>query len=181
MLTSYILSDWQGYLKHAEIDAIKRVVRGIAATPFIVVKIGAGAGTDSLAILEERPDAIIFSVDINSDNDPVYTNEHLRLKEAGLDHTGRVIRIWGNSSDVCKQWPIEIDFLFIDGDHTLAGCLADIDGWLPYVTRGGIVGFHDYGSIHWMDVKRAIDDRMKTYPIIEQVDTIIIFRNEAAL
>ena len=37
----------------------------------------------------------------------------------------------------------DIDFLFIDGDHTYEGVKKDFEMYLPFVKRGGIVAFHD--------------------------------------
>jgi len=37
----------------------------------------------------------------------------------------------------------EIDFLFIDGDHTYEGVLQDFEMYSPLVKRGGIIAFHD--------------------------------------
>lgn len=38
---------------------------------------------------------------------------------------------------------MEIDVLFIDGDHSYEGCKADIEAWYPYVKKGGVMLFHD--------------------------------------
>ena len=37
----------------------------------------------------------------------------------------------------------QIDFLFIDGDHTYDGVKQDFEMYAPLVRPGGIVGFHD--------------------------------------
>jgi cephalosporin hydroxylase len=37
----------------------------------------------------------------------------------------------------------DIDFLFIDGDHTLKGVKRDYDMYSPFVRPGGIIVFHD--------------------------------------
>lgn len=37
----------------------------------------------------------------------------------------------------------QLDFLFIDGDHSLAGVAADFSLYSPFVRRGGIIAFHD--------------------------------------
>src|SRR5262249_8068306 len=39
-----------------------------------------------------------------------------------------------------------IDFIFIDGDHSYDACKADIAAWTPFVKRGGVIAFHDFGS-----------------------------------
>ena len=41
-----------------------------------------------------------------------------------------------------------LDFVFIDGDHSFDGTLADIEAWWPKVKVGGIVSGHDYGEGH---------------------------------
>jgi predicted O-methyltransferase YrrM len=37
-----------------------------------------------------------------------------------------------------------IDFLFIDGDHSVEGCDGDFRNYAPAVKRGGFIAFHDY-------------------------------------
>jgi cephalosporin hydroxylase len=40
----------------------------------------------------------------------------------------------------------EIDFLFIDGDHTYNGVKQDYEIYGPLVRKGGIIAFHDIGK-----------------------------------
>ena len=69
----------------------------------------------------------------------------------------------GESVEMAYNFGEELDFLFIDGDHSYAGCKADAVMWLPKVKDGGIVAFHDVG---WADgVKRVI--RENVFPIQE--------------
>lgn len=35
------------------------------------------------------------------------------------------------------------DFVFVDGDHSAAGVVADFETWAPVVAPGGLIGFHD--------------------------------------
>ena len=37
-----------------------------------------------------------------------------------------------------------IDFLFIDGDHSIEGCYADFVNYSPHIKTGGYIAFHDY-------------------------------------
>ena len=39
-----------------------------------------------------------------------------------------------------------IDWIFIDGDHTYDGAIADLKAWYPKVRRGGLVSGDDYGD-----------------------------------
>ena len=51
-----------------------------------------------------------------------------------------------------------IDILHVDGNHSLAGVMADVRAWLPRVARGGLLIMDDAG---WFEngvatVKQAI-------------------------
>ena len=47
------------------------------------------------------------------------------------------------SAEVAAGWSQEVDLVFIDGDHSEAGCELDWLSWHPFVSRGGHVVFHD--------------------------------------
>jgi Methyltransferase domain len=47
------------------------------------------------------------------------------------------------SHHVAASWSDRIDLLFIDGDHSEAGCEQDWVDWSPFVAVGGRVAFHD--------------------------------------
>lgn len=38
---------------------------------------------------------------------------------------------------------LEINVLLIDGDHSYQGCKRDIDAWLPFMKKNGVIMFHD--------------------------------------
>jgi Methyltransferase domain len=47
------------------------------------------------------------------------------------------------SHDVADGWQGEVDLVFIDGDHSEAGCELDWSDWQRFVSPGGRVVFHD--------------------------------------
>jgi hypothetical protein len=47
------------------------------------------------------------------------------------------------SHEVAALWEGEVDVVFIDGDHSEAGCELDWSSWHPFVPVGGRVVFHD--------------------------------------
>jgi len=156
MRTSYELSDWQGYLSHAEIDLLKDISNHLPRNPNVLC-IGAGAGTCTLAVLEERKDALYYSVDILTNEREVTTNEHLRLDETPFGASGHVIRIWGDSKIVGLRWRVPLDLLIIDGDHSKLGVSSDVRIWLPHVRSGGYIVCHDYNSPNWPHVAKIVD------------------------
>ena len=50
----------------------------------------------------------------------------------------------------------ELDMVFIDADHSYEAVLADIKAWLSKVKAGGIICGHDYGTIAYTGVTRAV-------------------------
>lgn len=100
----------------------------------VIVQIGAYIGVSTMAMLEARPDAYIFSIDIKP-----WKQERVNIIEAGLDHR-RIVRVLGDASQM--DWPYSIDMLFIDGSHYYEAVKADCEAWLNKVS--GLVVFHDY-------------------------------------
>jgi Methyltransferase domain len=47
------------------------------------------------------------------------------------------------SHEVAAKWSQPLDLVFVDGDHSEAGCELDWDCWRPFVAVGGRVVFHD--------------------------------------
>jgi predicted O-methyltransferase YrrM len=47
------------------------------------------------------------------------------------------------SHEVAASWEGEVDVVFIDGDHSEAGCELDWSSWHGFVAPGGCVVFHD--------------------------------------
>ena len=55
----------------------------------------------------------------------------------------------------------QIDFLFIDGDHTYEGVKRDYEMYSPLVRKGGIVAFHDIGQNEQGGVHHVWNDVVK--------------------
>lgn len=49
----------------------------------------------------------------------------------------------GYSQDFVGAIP-QIDFLFIDGDHSIDGCKYDFENYSHYVNINGLIAFHDF-------------------------------------
>lgn len=122
----------------AEVDCLKELVRDIMTKYPIIINIGAERGVSTLAMLEELPDATIYSIDVNP-----CEGEIENVHKAGLDTT-RVIRLLGRSQDIGRSWSFRTDFIWVDGDHSYEGVKGDIIAWAKHVVLGGVIAFHDY-------------------------------------
>lgn len=71
--------------------------------------------------------------------DGFFASTQERLK----DHHVTFLRDW--SVEAAKQVPDgSLDFVYIDGNHTLPFVIADLAAWTPKVRKGGIIAGHDF-------------------------------------
>lgn len=119
----------------------------------VIVNIGIFRYASMYCLRAGAPRAVIYGIDIKKPD--VNPDKELRAKTLIED-----------SSTYWKELDLEVDLLFIDGDHHYAGVKADIEGWTPKVVVGGIVAFHDYAptSFHLQKlpmlegVRRAVSE-----------------------
>ena len=58
-----------------------------------------------------------------------------------------------------------LDAVYIDGDHTYEGCMADLIAYSLKVKKTGFMWGHDYTHTYaWIDVQRAIQDFLMKAP-----------------
>lgn len=96
-------------------------------------------------------DAAIFSVDWPEVSDGPRPRASRKPFHEGFAREGqRVTVLYGDSHAVQTVEALEtalagrlLDFLFIDGDHSLEGVRADFELYSPLVREGGLIAFHD--------------------------------------
>jgi len=70
----------------------------------------------------------------------------------------RAVMLRGDSLDACERVPDEsLLLVYIDGDHSYRGVMADICAWRNKVKPGGYMAFHDYENTNY-GVKQAVQD-----------------------
>lgn len=79
--------------------------------------------------------------------DPVHGDYHARFRANTAAYAHLIREYAGRSSDVLRKIEGEYDLIYIDGDHTAFGVLADgVMSW-PLLKVGGLMIFDDY---EWM-------------------------------
>lgn len=132
--------------------------------PFMIdklgLKVGVEIGTDqglfAKHLMEKTNLERLYCVDpwiddFGSDHIPDYYDKEgsNREKDARdnlqpyLDER-RCFFLKGFSGDISKNFDEPIDFLYIDGDHSLEGVYTDLYSWVSKVKSGGIISGHDY-------------------------------------
>lgn len=131
----------------------------------VIVEIGSylGASAAALAAANSDPGVRVYCIDTWG-NDAMSEGKRDTFSEFERntqEYCDRIIPLRGLSRDqaplVASREP-QIDLLFIDGDHSYEGVLADWENYGAMLRSGSVVVFHDYG---WASgVKRVVVDRV---------------------
>lgn len=120
--------------------------------PRTVVEIGTHrGGTLFLFARVAAPDACLVTVDLwGGPFGGGYARERARLYRSFRRDRQRVELVRGDSHQTDTRDRIatllrgrEIDFLFIDGDHSYEGVKCDLELYGPLVSNDGVIAFHD--------------------------------------
>jgi predicted O-methyltransferase YrrM len=113
--------------------------------PRLLCEIGSAAGgTLFLFSRVAHPEARVLSIDVNNDSARVERFQLLVRSRQQLTCLGADSRA-PETLEKFRSWigDGKLDFLFIDGDHSLEGVANDYRMYGPHVRPGGIVAFHD--------------------------------------
>ena len=117
-----------------------------AATAKLAVEVGTfmgrTAGHLALALPE---DGILYCVDPYPGGGDALRQIALRqIKRTGAAHKVRMLR--ADSAGAMANLPTQVDFFFVDGDHSFEGLAADWKVVRQLLKPRGVAGFHDTAS-----------------------------------
>lgn len=193
-MTAEKLRDAFGYMYPDELPFFKKLIQSLPANP-IIINIGAGAGTSGLAALECRDDSIVRTIDIRDESDwrGCLEGERIVVGQAGLSHLAgdRWHQHHGDSKAIGAKWLTKVDLVYVDGDHTYAGCAGDIKAWMPHLRCGGLLIVHDYDKKslpfsptgphpkNLPEIDQAVEELLiGKYKEHSRCDSMIVFTNE---
>ena len=158
-----------------------------AADAGIVVELGVAEGGSAAELKSVMsPSGLLCLVD-------PYEPGRLRISMAriaarrtvrGVDG-GRVTWVRARSDEAVNVWDQQIDFLFIDADHSYERARSDWTLWTPFVRSGGYVALHDSvvfpGS--WTDARSGpvllLEELLAEKPgwaLVDQADSLTVLR-----
>lgn len=83
------------------------------------------------------------------------------VAEWGL--SANVVKVKMTSDKAAREWSRQIDFLYVDGDHSYEVVVRDITKVIPFIRTGGLFAFHDYKPVGKEGIKRAVDELVMPY------------------
>lgn len=129
--------------------------------PHIIVEIGTFLGVSTLWIGGALQDAgqggKLYSMDLFQDILPLKNGTRTkciidplsivvqRIRDGGISEC--VTLVPGDSKQIGQNWNEvcgkPIDILYIDGDHSVPGCVGDFEAFYPHLAEGAIIVLHD--------------------------------------
>jgi MMP 1-O-methyltransferase len=156
---SRIAASIEGWLSDAQGRALYHaaaLVNGRGA----IVEIGSwkGRSTVWLAHGARRARARVIAIDphVSSREDPrAKTLEAFRtnIARAGVEQDVEIMVM--TAAAAARALRGDVELLFVDGDHSFAGALADARTWLPRLVDSGTVMFHDVATSGYSGPRRV--------------------------
>jgi len=112
--------------------------------------------------------------------------ERIAWREAARVKRGRLRWMKTTGERAAHAHP-PVDFIFIDGDHSEAGLLADWNAWSGLILPGGIVALHDSHPTPERQIADAGSVRVTQnvilhdarFELVEVIDTLTVLRRGA--
>lgn len=96
--------------------------------------------------------------DIMNGPDAEHEGRYRQAMEVAARYADRCRVLRMDSAEAAGQFADKsLDFVYIDGDHSVQGCTRDILAWAPKVKSGGILAGHDYYDSHPFGVRTAVN------------------------
>ena len=145
-------------------------------TPIVGVELGVFEGTLSAHLLAQIPKLTLYMVDrwtaytteeiavtphskMPQRSAKYFEEAHGRALVVSESFPDRAVVVQTDTVEATDFVPDGVDFVFVDARHDYQGIVRDIEAWLPKVTAGGWMFFHDYGSDrNHPDVRKAVDE-----------------------
>jgi len=184
----------QGWLTPFEAFAL-RFIASKLSTNAQILEIGSWKGKSTYCIAHGLKSGVINCIDpFNADGEvqskATYDNEkgdedlmvQFKNNIAQFGDGITIIPYKGYSREfVGKMAPV--DFLFIDGDHSIEGCLFDFQNFEHLIKPGGYLAFHDFNpkrkELGPTFVVEQVVLNYKNYKFIKSFDSLIVFKKQS--
>lgn len=142
----------------------------------VYVEIGVLYGGSMIEQMKDSQECIFIGIDpftgyYGNSYDPhrkVDLSNHYDIVKKNIDennpnnHKYHLLKGFSNDMvDEFKKLNLQIDYLFIDGDHSYKGVMDDFNNYLPFVKKDGFIVFDNYNDNAWKEVTTAVDELLK--------------------
>jgi len=129
----------------------------------VIVEVGSylGASSTFMAAAAKERSCVVYCVDtwMNDVMSEGQRDTYAEFLSNTQMYADQIQPLRGEALWIAKKFSEPIDLLFLDGDHSYAGCRSDVDAWLAKLKPSGIVVFHDIGWAR--GVQRIVQEIVK--------------------
>ncbi len=137
-----------------------------------LIEVGIAEGKYSEILCRANPRAEIYGIDPyephrgyndytrRSTFEKLENNAHERLDKFSNYHFMRKY-----SAEAVKDFGNNLDFVYLDADHSYEAVTKDIKLWWPLIRSGGILAGHDYARFSHVKVIEAVNDTARELKI----------------
>jgi predicted O-methyltransferase YrrM len=129
-----------------EFPDIFRAFRATEAKRFL--EIGTWQGATCSAVAMAFPAAEVWTVDLPNPEKTQWNPQEKALTGCAYRHLGltsRIRQLWMNSRELSSfHGKVLFDLIFVDGDHSEAGCRLDLETVKALLSPDGVIVVHDY-------------------------------------
>jgi len=118
------------------------------------VELGIRDGATHFYLLEQCPNLKMVGIDIWENNDEQFFKFMAKYKH--FENRSQILRM--TTLEAAAHVSNNLDFIFIDADHSSEAIILDILTWSPKVKADGWILGHDYTIPRFWSVVRAVDN-----------------------
>ena len=166
----------------------RAVIREFSKNAKCCVEIGVFEGVNTVIIAESMdPEGMLYGIDpFFKGRLGVSYHELITRRSIAKSKSGKRIKLLPVFSyDAVHDVPDQIDFIFIDGDHSYEGIKRDWEDWSEKIRPGGVIALHDtsvpdhdpsisqLGSFKFYNEIIISDPRFKTVSTVDSLNILI--------
>lgn len=139
----------------------------------ILAEIGVGYGGNAENLLNNKDVQKLYGVDPFAHDDNAksvmnvsqgdFDDIHRFVMQKLSPFSNRFELIRKPSVEAANDVPDNLDFIYIDGNHSYQGVFDDLCAWFKKVKIGGIIAGHDYNHPALPDIKKAVDEFFRRF------------------
>jgi len=135
----------------ARFNALRRLIDYMAPENSIGVEIGVHHAQTSVYMLDNSKKlGHLYCID------PYFKRKgRSKTTKAMLGKYDNCTFLHMTSHEASSVVPDNLDWIFIDGDHSYAAVLQDLEDWVPKIRSGGLMSGHDWTSLRGIEVPKA--------------------------
>ena len=169
------LTGWQVSRKADYVRSSVKFAKKSLKGDLVVVEVGVLNGVNAEYMINNLNIKILYLIDpycdANGTESMTYSKEEIgkaavkAMKRLSKYKDVEIVFINKTSNEALKEIPEDVDFIYIDGNHTYKYVKQDIENYYKKVRAGGVIGGHDITSdgVYRAFIEFVGENKLKDY------------------